>query len=214
MYFFHLLLQSLVFTPLAVPVASNLIYDKSSWNSQCSALTFRSSSTGWQGKSSDKNQIGVTGGGWNTVHVELTSRTLNHDETFKIVGTKQQVGVGLCIDSCDLESSFGIRWEYNCIGFYGDGTPMLATDQKGKEYAVPVDRSQSRSQGFTYNQSGNCVTHIGSRSKTCTPLPEHFRGKAVRAIGQVWNSASGKLETKTTEQIQALPRLGHHPTAQ
>ena len=168
-------------------------YDPTSWNSQCKPLAFRSSRTDWDGKWSDLNEIGVSGGGWNKVHLELTSRPLNDGEKFEIIGNKQQVGVGLCIDSCDIETKAGIRWNYNCVGFYGDGTSMLATDSSGTEYQISVDRYRSNQQGFTYDQENNCVTHIGSRGKQCTKLPDHFEGKAVRAIGQVWNSAYANI---------------------
>ena len=170
-------------------------YDKASWNSQCTALAFRSSSTDWDGKWSHENQIGVYGGGWNKFHKELTSRSLHDSEKFEIIGNKDQVGVGLCIDSCDLETNFGLRWNYNCVGFYGDRNLMFAADQTGNEYKVTMDRFRSNRQGFTYDQENNCVTHMGSKSKTCTPLPDHFRGKAVRAVAQVWNDAVAKIGT-------------------
>jgi hypothetical protein len=82
---------------------------------------------------------------------------------------------------------------YDCIGFYGDGTIMFATDESGEEYEVDANRPSSSLQGFTYNASDNCVVHVKSRGEECTPLPEHFRGEAVRAIGQVWASASATI---------------------
>jgi len=191
-----------------VSPSSGPTYNPASWNSQCRDLAFRFANASSEGKSSTQNRISVWGGGWNKIHAELTSRPLNDGETFTVIGNKQQVGAGLCIDSCELESNFGIRWKYNCIGFYGDGTSMLATYSTGKEYTVAVDRYRSRSQGFTYNRSKNCVTHIGSRQKICTPLPDHFLGKAVRAIGQVWNSASATIRvTQATKDPSPSPSV-------
>jgi len=166
------------------------IYIASSYDSQCRPLFFRVSDNTWSGKFSTNNEIGVSGGGWNYVHAELTSRILDDEETFTIVGDKSQVGAGLCIDSCNLESNFGIRFRYNCVGFYGNRAELLAADSNDVEYTVPVDKPDSNTQGFTYDRANNCVTHIGSASQTCTALPAHFNGNPVRAIGQVWNSAS------------------------
>lgn len=178
-----------------VPTISTLAdtnYDPSSWNSQCRSLNFRHDFTS-DGKVSRINYISVYGGGWNKVHKELTSRSLNDGESFAIIGNKLQIGVGLCIDSCDLETKFGLRWVYNCVGFYGDGPDMHAADKNNKEYFVKVDRSKSTYNKITYDEGNNCVKHAGSRSGACTPLPPHFKGKRVRAIGQVWNSAYARL---------------------
>jgi len=156
-------------------------------------LTFRYSTIDWDGKWSDADQIGIESGDWNKAHAELTSRSLQDGEIFSLTGSKQQIGAGLCIDSNYLESNYGLRWNYNCVGFYGDGTVMLAADANNEEYTVSMDRSPSHIQGFTYDASNNCVTHVGSANMTCTPLPIHFSGRAVRAIGQVWNGAKARF---------------------
>lgn len=162
-------------------------YDPDSYDpveAQCAPppLTFRSAFNTWDGKTSNANSISVSGGGWNKVHAEITSRTLQDGETFAIQGDRVQVGVGLCLESkCDLETSPGIRWNYECVGFYGGNSIMFATDEFGEEYEIDANRPRSSLQGFTYNASDNCVVHVKSWGEECTPLPEHFRGEEVRA---------------------------------
>ena len=73
---------------------------------------------------------------------------------------------------------------------------MFTTDLYGTEVTIPGDRYVSNTQGFTYNQKENCVMHHDSPSMECIPLPDHFNGTVVRAIAQVWNSATaGILES-------------------
>ena len=158
-------------------------------------ITFRSAAeSSFDGKWSYETQIGVSGGGWNKVHVELTSRSLEDGETFKIKGNKLQVGVGLCVETCDLESAYGIRWKHNCVGFYGDVPYKIhAANENNEEYMITSSNPRSSLQGFTYDKANNCITHIGSRDKSCTPLPAHFKDQKVRAIGQVWNSAKADI---------------------
>jgi len=85
------------------------LYQTSSHNYQSRPLTFRVSFNTWNGRYSTRNDIGVSSDGWSDSHAELTSRIINDGEAFTIIGEKLQVGVGLCVDSCELESKFGIR---------------------------------------------------------------------------------------------------------
>ena len=125
----------------------------------------------------------------------MTSRSLQDGDTFKIVGSRQQVGVGVCIESCELDAGrCGIRFNHNCVGFYGDNSDyMFAADESRKEYKIPSDNKRSIIQGITYNQDDNCIYHTASRGKTCTPHPDHFRNKPLRAVGQVWASATARV---------------------
>ena len=70
---------------------------------------------------------------------------------------------------------------------------MMAANDEGKEYLINADNYPSRLQGLTYDKDGNCVQHVSSSTKMCVPLPEHFKNKQLRAIGQVWNSASASI---------------------
>jgi hypothetical protein len=154
-------------------------------------ITFRYSTVDWMSMWSDAYQIGVEG--VNKTHTELTSRPMSDGETFSITGNKEQCGVGLCIDSYELEFDFGLREKHNCVGFYGDMTLMFAADENNTEYTVEMDRFTSNIQGFTYDEKNNCITYIGSANSTCTPLPDHFAGHAVRAIAEVWDGTTAKM---------------------
>ena len=177
------------------------VYDPLSYDSQCRSLGFRVANNVWNGKESSFDRIEVSGGGWNKIHAEFTSRILNDGEFFTVIGSKKQVGVGLCIDSCSMESGVGIRFNYNCAGFYGDGTNFMAADIYNTEYTTTVDRVTSTIQGFKYDRLNNCVIHVGSLSQTCTSLPSHFNGAPVRAIAQVWNSANAFIASNRRLQL-------------
>ncbi len=159
-------------------------------------IKFRAATNSWDDKISTPNYIQVNRGGWTHVHCESTSRTLEDGDTFKIRGNKGfgGIGVGLCIETCQLETKCSVRFNYNCVGFYASSFAfMLAADENGIEYKITADNIEGSTQGFTYNKKGNCVQHNLSRQNMCIPLPEHFRGKPVRAIGQVWNNARATI---------------------
>lgn len=147
-------------------------------------ITFRKSSVDLDYKWSDAEQIGVGSSDWNKIHVEITSRPLQDGETFSVTGDKYQVGAGLSVDSTDM-NNIGIRWKHNCVGFYGDGKVMPASDENNKENLVPMDRPTAKPQGFIYDATNNCLIHVGSANKTPTPLLAHFARKYVRAFVQV-----------------------------
>jgi len=151
-------------------------------------LTLREMLEPYDGKFSDGTKISVSGGGFDKVYGEWTSRSIEDGETFKIVGGSIETGVALCIESCDLDVFTGTRFNYKCVTFYGDNYDMLVSDENGNESTVPIDRPLSNIAGITYDKENNCVTHVNSYSKTCTPLPDHFEGKMLRVIGLVWNS--------------------------
>lgn len=185
-----------LFTHSALAQGGTPIYDPDSYDpitGECaSPIKFRVATNTWNGKVSKENYIQVSGGGWNKVHCEATSRTLEDGDTFTVRGNKYQVGVGLCIESCDFKC--GVRFTHNCVGFYGDNSNfMFAADKTGKEYKIPADNRISIEQGFTYNKDGNCVEHVSSSGKKCVPLPDHFKNQPLRAIGQVWNSAKATV---------------------
>lgn len=166
-------------------------------------LTFRKMSEPYDGKNSNGSTISVSGGGWNHVYGELTSRSMENGDTFKIKGNKQQSGVGLCIETCDLDVfAGGSRFVPGCVSFYGDYTGMLVCDVDGAKSSVAMDRPQSTVGGITYNQANNCVVHVNSRSRTCTPLPASFKGKKLRAVGLVWNSATASIVSSDDNDIE------------
>ena len=154
-------------------------------------IQFRERNNG-DGKVATATSIRVSGGGWNKVYCESTTRPLQDGDSFTIRGNKNQVGVGLCIDS--EPPSCSIRFNHQCVGFYGDvRNTMMAANDEGKEYKINADNYPSTLQGLTYDKDGNCVQHVSSSTKMCIPLPEHFKNKQLRAIGQVWNSASASI---------------------
>ena len=158
-------------------------------------IRFRST-TNKDGKVTQPTYIQVSGGGWNKVHCASTSRVLEDGESFTVRGNKLQAGVGLCIDSQELQDGgkCGIRFNHSCVGFYGDNRNlMFAADESGKEYKISADNNMSAIQGITYDKEGNCVRHASSRTQQCVPLPEHFKDKPLRATGQVWNSARATI---------------------
>jgi len=176
-------------------VCNSTISSNETENTNLPPITFRSAFEQYfDGKWSYETQIGVSGGGWNKVHTELTSRSLEDGDTFILRGSRLQVGVGLCVETCDLESAYGIRWKYNCVGFYGDVPWKIhAADENNEEYLIDSSNPQSVVQGFTYDKANNCITHVESFDGNCTSLPDHFKNQTVRAIGQVWNNAEADI---------------------
>jgi len=187
-------------------------YDYTSWNSKCSDLQFRTALNRWNGKWSDSTQNGMQDRSYNETHIELTSRRLNDGETFLILGSSVFVSVGLCIDSCELESNYEIRGYYDCVGFWGNGTLMYAADGSSVEYSLYAVNDPSNVQGFTYDKGHNCITHKDSINGNCAALPSHFDGKPVRAIAEVWNNTFADLVgiSKSTAKVSSISFLNFH----
>jgi len=138
-----------------------------------------------KGRISLKNAIGIN---YNHLHMELTSRSIHDGETFKLIGDTQELGVGLCIETCLLEKNFQPRGYHKCVSFFGTERTMRVTDEDGIEDEVSINRYPSKYQGFIYNKHKNCVTHIGDTQHTCIDLPDWFKNKKLRAFGFVWDS--------------------------
>ena len=88
-----------------------------------------------------------------------------------------------------LEKSCRIRYRHNCVGFRSDfANAMFTTDKFGKEKLVLTESHGLGSiQGVQYDKVKNCVRRIsGNYTGNCIDLPDHFAGKRVRAVGQVW----------------------------
>ena len=159
-------------------------------------LTFRVARNTWDGKTSKVDSISVRAfpgqSTWNKVHTEVTNRPIEDGESFQIRSNswKQQLGVGLCVETCDFES-LGIRFQHDCVGVYGDTSLYYKSDENNREVAVNINKRRTTEPKLTYNKTGHCVKFEGSNA--CQPLPEHFRGQRLRAIGAVWNQNSATI---------------------
>lgn len=201
-------------TLLAVPVMGD-------GGGQISPLTFKNIGS-WQSatestskanpptpawKSTTTCKVAVSSGGppdaWMSVgiNVAATTRPLLDGEKFTTVNSKSPwyTGIGVCIESDDIVTNPPfIRYNKNCVGFYGDGNHMWHKDSTLHRDAA-TSFSTSKKQTVILDSIGNCIYRLTGNdndalSGFCYPLPEHFRGKNLHGVSQAWFSSSNRID--------------------
>jgi hypothetical protein len=200
-------------TLLAVPVMGD-------GGGQISPLTFKNIGS-WQSatestskadpptpawKSTTTCKVAVSSGGppdaWMSVgiNVAATTRPLLDGEKFTTVNSESPwyTGIGVCIESDDIVTNPpSIRFNENCVGFYGDGNHMWHKNSALHRDAA-TSFSRSKKQTVILDSIGNCIYRLTGDdtdvlSGFCYPLPEHFRGKNLHGVSQAWFSSSNRI---------------------